>query len=589
MDFFDFLTMLSGLAMFLYGMNVMGSSLEKLSGSRFERVLEKLTNNPIKGVLVGLLVTAVIQSSSSTTVMVVGLVNSGILKLSQAVGIIMGSNIGTTVTAWLMSLVSLDGDSLILKLCKPSSFSPVLAIIGIILIMVSKKQSRKDIGTILIGFAILMIGMMTMSDAVSGLKDVPEFAAILTMFENPILGVLAGAVLTAIIQSSSASVGILQSLTSTGSISFGAAIPIIMGQNIGTCITALLSCIGASKNAKRAAMVHLYFNLIGTVIFLVVFYTVHAIVDLPFIDEAISASMIATVHSIFNISCTIILLPFTKLLEKLAVITIRDKENREEVKSDLPKLDERLLNTPSFAIEQCHNATVKMAEISGKTFIDAVSLFDNYSETIANSICINENLMDEYEDILGSYLVKLSSKAMSEEDSREVSKILHSIGDFERISDHAASIADAAKEMHDKGIRFSDEAQKEMAVVSAAVKEIVNIATTAYINSDHDLARLVEPLEQVVDELKDNLRDRHIERLQSGQCTIELGFILTDILTNYGRASDHCSNIGVCVIQLEKSRYEAHEYLNNVKYSGEKEFVDNFNTYKNKYALPVKV
>ena len=587
MDFFDFLTMLSGLAMFLYGMNVMGSSLEKLSGSRFERVLEKLTNNPIKGVLVGLFVTAVIQSSSSTTVMVVGLVNSGILKLSQAVGIIMGSNIGTTVTAWLMSLVSLDGDSLFLQLCKPSSFSPVLAIIGIILIMVSKKQSRKDIGTILIGFAILMIGMMTMSDAVSGLKDVPEFASILTMFKNPVLGVIAGAVFTAITQSSSASVGILQSLTTTGSITYGVAVPIIMGQNIGTCITALLSCIGASKNAKRTAMVHLYFNLIGTVIFLTVFYTVHAIVDLPFINDSISASMVATVHSIFNISCTIILLPFTKLLEKLATITIRDKENHENAKSDLPKLDERLLNTPSFAIEQCHNVTLKMAEISGKTFTDAVGLFDNYSEDIANSICINENLMDEYEDILGSYLVKLSSKAMSEEDSREVSKILHSIGDFERISDHAASIADAAKEMHDKGVHFSEEAQKEMAVVSAAVKEIVDLATTSYINSDPELARRVEPLEQVVDELKDNLRDRHIARLQAGQCTIELGFILTDILTNYGRASDHCSNIGVCVIQLENSRFETHEYLNNVKYSGEKEFVESFNDFKKKYALPV--
>lgn len=567
MDFFSVLTMIGGLALFLYGMNVMGDGLAKVSGGKLERILENLTSNPLKAVLLGAGVTAVIQSSSATTVMVVGFVNSGIMKLSQAVGVIMGANVGTTITSWILSLSGIEGDNFLVKLCKPSSFSPVLAAVGIVMLVFLKNEKKKDIGTILIGFAILMFGMETMSGAVKPLADVPEFTGILTAFSHPVLGLLAGALLTAVIQSSSASVGILQALCVTGAVSYGVAIPIIMGQNIGTCVTALLSGIGASKNAKRAAMVHLYFNIIGTLIFMFVFYTVNQFVHFAFLADAANGAGIAVVHSTFNIFATILLLPFSRGLEKLACLTIRDGKKGEPktAEEEFQLLDARFLDKPAFAMEQSVHVAVQMAEESKKTLYTAMELLTDYSDEKAKIVSDLENIVDKYEDELGSYLVKLARKNLNSHDSHTLSIMLHCIGDFERISDHAVNIMEAAVEMHDKHLTFSDKAEEELKVLCRAVKDIVDSSYQVFGDQDLLKAQTIEPLEDVIDELNQELKKRHIRRLRSGKCTIELGFILSDITTSLERVADHCSNIAVCVTQVRDDTYDTHSYLDSVK------------------------
>lgn len=589
MDIFSVLTMVGGLALFLYGMQVMGDGLAKVSGGKLERILENLTSNPIKAVLLGAGVTAVIQSSSATTVMVVGFVNSGIMKLNQAVGIIMGANIGTTVTSWILSLSGLQGDNVFVKLCKPSSFSPLLAVIGVIFLLFIKDEKKKDIGAIMVGFAVLMFGMETMSDAVKPLANVPEFTGILTAFSNPVLGMIAGAVLTAIIQSSSASVGILQALCVTGAVSYGVAIPIIMGQNIGTCVTALLSSIGATKNAKRAAMVHLYFNIIGTVVFMVLFYTVNAVVGFSFLGTATNAAGIAVIHSLFNVFATMLLLPFGKGLEKLACLTIRDDVQPAEVeeeRKELQLLDSRFLEKPAFAMEQSVHVANKMAEESKRTLFTAMDLLWNYTEDGAKKVGELENLVDQYEDELGTYLVKLSRQNLSVRDSHTLSIVLHCIGDFERISDHAINIMEAAQEMHDKKLIFSPKAEEELKVFSRAVQDIVEKAYAVFRDQDEKLAQKVEPLEAVVDELNQEVKNRHIHRLREGKCTIELGFILSDITTSLERVADHCSNIAVCVTQVREDTYDTHGYLNSVKNEDSEIFRGLVLEEEEKYLLP---
>lgn len=589
MDIFSVLTMVGGLALFLYGMQVMGDGLAKVSGGKLERILENLTSNPIKAVLLGAGVTAVIQSSSATTVMVVGFVNSGIMKLNQAVGIIMGANIGTTVTSWILSLSGLQGDNVFVKLCKPSSFSPLLAVIGVIFLLFIKDEKKKDIGAIMVGFAVLMFGMETMSDAVKPLANVPEFTGILTAFSNPVLGMIAGAVLTAIIQSSSASVGILQALCVTGAVSYGVAIPIIMGQNIGTCVTALLSSIGATKNAKRAAMVHLYFNIIGTIVFMVLFYTVNAVVGFSFLGTATNAAGIAVIHSLFNVFATMLLLPFGKGLEKLACLTIRDDVQPAEVeeeRKELQLLDSRFLEKPAFAMEQSVHVANKMAEESKRTLFTAMDLLWNYTEDGAKKVGELENLVDQYEDELGTYLVKLSRQNLSVHDSHTLSIVLHCIGDFERISDHAINIMEAAQEMHDKKLIFSPKAEEELKVFSRAVQDIVEKAYAVFRDQDEKLAQKVEPLEAVVDELNQEVKKRHIRRLREGKCTIELGFILSDITTSLERVADHCSNIAVCVTQVREDTYDTHGYLNSVKNEDSEIFRGLVLEEEEKYLLP---
>lgn len=589
MDIFSVLTMVGGLALFLYGMQVMGDGLAKVSGGKLERILENLTSNPIKAVLLGAGVTAVIQSSSATTVMVVGFVNSGIMKLNQAVGIIMGANIGTTVTSWILSLSGLQGDNVFVKLCKPSSFSPLLAVIGVIFLLFIKDEKKKDIGAIMVGFAVLMFGMETMSDAVKPLANVPEFTGILTAFSNPVLGMIAGAVLTAIIQSSSASVGILQALCVTGAVSYGVAIPIIMGQNIGTCVTALLSSIGATKNAKRAAMVHLYFNIIGTVVFMVLFYTVNAVVGFSFLGTATNAAGIAVIHSLFNVFATMLLLPFGKGLEKLACLTIRDDVQPAEVeeeRKELQLLDSRFLEKPAFAMEQSVHVANKMAEESKRTLFTAMDLLWNYTEDGAKKVGELENLVDQYEDELGTYLVKLSRQNLSVRDSHTLSIVLHCIGDFERISDHAINIMEAAQEMHDKKLIFSPKAEEELKVFSRAVQDIVEKAYAVFRDQNEKLAQKVEPLEAVVDELNQEVKKRHIRRLREGKCTIELGFILSDITTSLERVADHCSNIAVCVTQVREDTYDTHGYLNSVKNEDSEIFRGLVLEEEEKYLLP---
>lgn len=589
MDIFSVLTMVGGLALFLYGMQVMGDGLAKVSGGKLERILENLTSNPIKAVLLGAGVTAVIQSSSATTVMVVGFVNSGIMKLNQAVGIIMGANIGTTVTSWILSLSGLQGDNVFVKLCKPSSFSPLLAVIGVIFLLFIKDEKKKDIGAIMVGFAVLMFGMETMSDAVKPLANVPEFTGILTAFSNPVLGMIAGAVLTAIIQSSSASVGILQALCVTGAVSYGVAIPIIMGQNIGTCVTALLSSIGATKNAKRAAMVHLYFNIIGTVVFMVLFYTVNAVVGFSFLGTATNAAGIAVIHSLFNVFATMLLLPFGKGLEKLAYLTICDDVQPAEVeeeRKELQLLDSRFLEKPAFAMEQSVHVANKMAEESKRTLFTAMDLLWNYTEDGAKKVGELENLVDQYEDELGTYLVKLSRQNLSVRDSHTLSIVLHCIGDFERISDHAINIMEAAQEMHDKKLIFSPKAEEELKVFSRAVQDIVEKAYAVFRDQDEKLAQKVEPLEAVVDELNQEVKKRHIHRLREGKCTIELGFILSDITTSLERVADHCSNIAVCVTQVREDTYDTHGYLNSVKNEDSEIFRGLVLEEEEKYLLP---
>ncbi len=582
MSFKDVLQLILGLSLFLYGMNIMGDGLEKTSGGRLERTLEKMTSNRFKGLLLGTAVTGVIQSSSATTVMVVGFVNSGIMKLKQAIGIIMGANIGTTVTAWILSLSGIEGDNLFLTLCKPTTFSPILAGIGIIMIMFSKSSKKHNIATILIGFAILMLGMDQMSDAVEGLAEVPAFTNILIMFsENPILGILAGAVLTGIIQSSSASIGILQALSLSVGITYNSAIPIIMGMNIGTCVTALISCIGAKKNAKRAAFVHLYFNVIGTVIWSTVYLIVNGIFNIEFFTQLVGPAEIATVTTIFNVLTTIVLFPMAGLLEKLACLTIKD--NDEE--SNLPFLDERFLDTPSIATEQCKEMSYKMAELCKINLVESMQLLNKYDEKLYAKVVDDEGLIDTYEDVLGSYLVKLCSKSLNGNDSREVSKLLLCINDFERISDYAVMIADSAKEMHEKDIMFSKSALAELEVMKDAIVEVVDKTVEAFSTNNTDVAVTVEPLEQVVDKLQEKVRARHIKRLKNGLCTVELGFIHSDVVTSLQRISDHCSNIAVCVIQINMKQFETHEYLHEIK-SSDDDFKNEYNEYKIKYQLP---
>ena len=580
MDLFSILTLIGGLALFLYGMNAMGDGLAKVSGGKLEKILENLTSNPIKAVLLGAGVTAVIQSSSATTVMVVGFVNSGIMKLSQAVGVIMGANIGTTITSWILSLTGIQSDNFIIQMFKPTSFSPVLAIIGVIFILFINDSKKKDIGSIFIGFAILMYGMDMMSSAVKPLAEVPEFTNLLLKFSNPLLGVIAGALLTAVIQSSSASVGILQALCLTGAVPFSAAIPIIMGQNIGTCITAILSAIGAKKNAKRAAAVHLYFNLIGTVIFMTVFYLINAVVGFSFFHQAATPAGIAVIHSVFNVTATIILLPFAEGLEKLACLTIRDKKEDVVVSAEDREfmiLEPRFLEKPAFAVEQSRNAARKMAEESHNALFTALSLVDKYSEEGVERVENMESKVDRYEDELGTYLVKLSHK--------DISIMLHCIGDFERISDHAVNIMESAQELYEKGLKFSENAKKDLEVLGQAVEDIVNTAYEVFDKQDMKLAEKIEPLEEVIDELSKEVKRRHVQRLRNGECTIEMGFILSDITTCLERVADHCSNIGVCVTQVNEDLYDTHSHLNIVKSHPDETFYHELEDARIKYQL----
>ena len=587
MSVYDVLNLLGGIALFLFGMHTLSAALEKLAGGKLEHWLEKATSRPIKGVVLGAIITAVIQSSAATTVMIIGFVNSGLMKLSQAIGVIMGANIGTTATSWLLSLQSIDGSEgfSVLNLLKPTTFTPILALIGVILIMFTKSDRKKTIGTILAGFAVLMFGMNAMSSATAGLEQNETFCNILMMFSNPILGVIAGAVLTAVLQSSSASIGILQSIAiSTGMVTYAIALPLLLGQNIGSCVTALISSIGANKPAKRVAVVHLYFNVIGTVLFLSVFYLINAFIDLPFMQDSLNAVGIAVIHTGFNILTTALFLPFTKKLERLACLTVRDKPG--EKKQDAPMLDERLLKTPSVAIEQCRNVSIRMAELTLETLRTSLEVVMEYDQKKCNEVIDNENSIDLYEDKIGSYILKISSKDLSETDSKIVSMMLHTIGDLERISDHAVNIIEAAGEMHTKKIKFSDQALRELKVMIKAVSEILDMSINSFINADVNLAKCVEPLEDVIDQLRNELKSRHIERLRSGKCTIELGFILQDLLTNFERVSDHCSNIAVYLIQINDNSMDTHEYMNELKKLDRSEFMDEFNDYSKKYILP---
>lgn len=581
MDIFSFLTMIGGLSIFLFGMNVMGDALEKCGGNRLKKILEGVTQNPFKGLLLGMGITAIIQSSSATSVMVVGFVNSGIMKLSQAISIIMGANIGTTITAWFLSLTGLSSSNLFIRLLKPTSFSPVLAVIGISLVMFGKRERRKDIGNVLIGFAVLIAGMDMMTGAVEGLRENETFVSIFTVFSNPVLGILAGAILTAVIQSSSASVGILQALSTTGTVTYSNAIPIILGQNIGTCVTAILSSIGTNKNARRAAIVHLFFNIFGAAIFAVLFYLLNAIFSFSFINNSINAAGIAAVHTIFNISATLILFPFIKQLEKLAYITIKDTD----VKDKKLLLDERLLVTPTVALSHARNITVKMAHTAKKSIISSLNLIDRYDDKLVEEVSLSEKKADMYEDSLGGYLVRLCRENLSAPDSREVSALLHCIGDFERISDHAVNISEVATELNQKKIIFSGDAKREIGVVCSALREIVTLTIEAFEEGDLKKAQSVEPLEETVDYLCAKLKEGHISRLKNGECTIEIGFIFSDFLINCERVSDHCSNIAACMLETAHHSFEMHDYLSRVKGGSENDFKKQCEYYRQKYEL----
>lgn len=581
MSIFDFLTMIGGLCLFLFGMDLMGQGLERRAGSSLRTVLGKLTTNKIVGLLTGLGVTAVIQSSSATTVMVVGFVNSGLMTLKQSINVIMGANIGTTVTAWILSLSGIESSNVFVKLLKPTSFTPILAVIGIIFYMFCKSGKKKDTGTILLGFATLMFGMDTMSGAVSGLADVPAFQNMFLMFQNPILGVLVGAVLTAIIQSSSASVGILQALAATGQVSYGAAIPIIMGQNIGTCITAILSSFGTNKNAKRAALVHLFFNIIGTVILLLVFWLIKILITPVFLNEAASLFGIAVAHSAFNLVCTCILFPLSGVLEKIAYRLVPETKVAEET----TELDKRLLDTPSIALEISNKYTVDMAYASVQSLKDSLQAFRGYTKELSEAVLKNEAKNDHYEDILGTYLVQLSERQLSQQETIEVAKLLKVIGDFERISDHSVNILESVQELREKEIEFSEKGKEELQVIFNAVEEILQLSLDAFVHNDLTAARYVEPLEQVIDELKETLRTRHILRLQQGECTISAGFIWSDLLTNLERISDHCSNIAGCVFDVAHNNMNLHETLKNVR-NNSAEYNQDYKKYKEHYLLP---
>jgi len=584
MDIFDIFGLLGGLALFLYGMDMMGKALERKAGSKLKTILGNFTSNQFKGFLLGLAVTAVIQSSSATTVMVVGFVNSGIMTLRQSIGIIMGANLGTSVTAWLLSLTGIEGDVFWVQLFKPSTFTPIIAFIAIIMLMMFKNNSKKqDTATIFIGFAILMYGMEFMSDAVSGLKDVPEFTEILLLFSNPLLGVLAGATLTAIIQSSSASVGILQALSITGRVNFGAAIPIILGQHIGTCITAIISSFGANKNAKRAAVIHLCFNVIGMVICLIIFFLVTSFTNLIPVNDPVGPFAVAVIHSSTALISILTQFPFAKNLETLAKIIIPDGKNGKD--EDFSLLDERLLSTPTIAIERSRTVTVKMAQTAVKTMKRSFDLLFDYNEKGAVSVREGEDKTDKYEDCLGTYLVRVSSRSMSESDSHEVSKLLHMIGDFERIGDHAVNISESAGEVAEKGLSFSAEAKKELKVMISAVSEILDLSLNAFVNDDLAKAYEVEPLEQVVDALKLQLKSSHVNRLRKNECTIEMGFILSDLLTNLERVSDHCSNIAACMIEVAHNSLDMHEYIQSLTQQHNEQYNQKFEYYLDKYSL----
>lgn len=560
MDFFSIITLLGGLAFFLYGMNMLSGGLERMAGGKLEGGLKRLTSNRFMGLLLGITVTAAIQSSSAVTVMLVGLVNSGIMTIGSSISVIMGSNIGTTMTAWILTLVGIESDNFWMSLMKPENFSLIFAFVGILLIMLGKTTRKKDIGSVLIGFAILMYGMKLMSGAVKPLANDPTFTSLFTAFKNPLLGVLVGLVVTAVIQSSSASVGILQALALTGSVSYGAAIPIIMGQNIGTCVTAMLSSMGVTKNAKKVAVVHVAFNLIGTAVCLLLFYAGNAVFRFAFVDKSIDAVGIAVVHSLFNVFTVAILLPFTKQLEKLANRLLPDIK-----KEDIPLLDARLMATPSVAIAECDALAVKMAGVARDSLNAAMELLSGYDKTKAEQVLAWEKELDLYEDSLGTYLVQLSAKRLSDSDSLRVSKILHSIGDFERLGDHAVNLMEAAQELKEKKLSFSPKAISELGVLQEAIKEVLQVTYGAYAQNDALTARLAEPIEQCVDDLVTAIKARHIRRLQAGECSIELGFVLSDVLNNFERISDHCSNVAVAVIELAHHSFDTHQYLRKMK------------------------
>ena len=582
MDIFHFLTLIGGLCLFLFGMSLMGQALERRAGNKLRTLLDKMTGRVMAGFFTGLGITAIIQSSSATTVMVVGFVNSGLMTLRQAIHVIMGANVGTTVTAWLLSLSGIDGSSLWIRLLKPTSFTPVLALIGTVLYMFCKDTKKKDTGMILLGFATLMFGMDTMSGAVAGLKDVPAFVQLFVLFKNPVLGMLAGALLTAIIQSSSASVGILQALAMTGAVSYGAAVPIIMGQNIGTCVTALLSSVGANKNAKRAAVVHLLFNVIGVAVLLTVFCIVQAVAAPAILGEQATMSGIATVHSVFNIVCTAMLLPASGLLERLAIRLVPEGKHKDTATVEL---DERLLATPSLALQQSRQVAVEMAEHAVRALKNALTALQQYTPELAKSIRADEEQCDRYEDGLGTYLVKLSSRKMGEAESEEATELLKAIGDFERISDHAVNVLRSAEELQDKGLTFSPDATRELEVLAAAIRQILELTLEAFRHSDGVIAADVEPLEQVIDSLKEQLRTRHILRMQQGGCSIEAGFVWVDLLTDLERTSDHCSNIAGCIIDAAQHNLNLHETLRTAK-AQDSVFASRFDRYAREYRLP---
>ncbi len=584
MGIIEFITLIGGVAFFLYGMTVMSNGLEKMSGGKLEATLKKMTSNPFKSLALGAGITIAIQSSSAMTVMLVGLVNSGIMSLNQTVGLIMGSNIGTTLTAWLTSLIGIESSGSgfsFTDLLKPANFSLIFALVGVLLIM-GKNKKRKDIGNILVGFAVLMCGMGLMGDSVGGLKDDPEFANLLTAFNNPILGVVVGAVFTGIIQSSAASVSILQGLSLSGSLTYGMALPIIMGQNIGTCVTAVISSFGVNKNAKKVAAVHILFNMIGTIFCLIVFYGLNAIFNFAFMDSAIDPVGIALCHMLFNLITTAVLLPFSKMLVFLANKIVREKDDE---KDDEILLDERLLATPSIAVAHCSNLTVKMSSIAKEAMIQALDVLNVYDKEAAEQVQESEGIVDRYEDELGTYLVKLSSDDITVKDSQSVSTMLHSIGNFERISDHAVEIMKTAEELNEKKLHFSSEAQKEITVIEGALREIIDITFTAFANGDTALARKVEPLEQVIDGLAIQMRANHIKRLQAGVCTIELGFILSDLINGMERVSDHCSNVAVALIEVAEGVFDTHKYLNDIKSGNDEQFRHDYAEYKAKYAI----
>ena len=587
MDIFGVFSMVGGLALFLYGMSIMGNGLEKMSGGKLERILERLTSSPLKAVLLGAGVTAVIQSSSATTVMVVGFVNSGIMKFSQAIGIIMGANIGTTITAWMLSLTTIDaGGSFLLKMMKPSSFAPILALIGILLYMSAKTDKKKVVGEILLGFAILMSGMETMSAAVAPLKNVPEFTNILMMFDNPIMGILVGALLTAVIQSSSASVGILQALSVTGAFTYGSVIPIILGQNIGTCITAIISALGANRDGKRTAIVHLSFNIIGSVLFLVVFYVGNAIFKFPFVSDVVDAANIATIHTVFNVFATLALFPFIKALEKLAYVLIPVSAEEKEMQEDVfAILDPRFISSPAFAIEQCKSLANRMAEITKDSFLQAMLMVKEPTEEGIADVIKKENKVDVYDDKLAAYLTKVNGEDLSYADSLRTSSLMHCLTDLERISDHAANVVECVQQMQKTEAEFSEKAKEEMRVYTEALTDILDRTTAAFISGDVALAKTVEPLESVVDDLTKIIKKNHMKRMNTGKCTIELGLVLSDLTMNYERVADHCSNIAIYTMQLQNTALEEHSFTEHMDAADVAEFEQLTSAFKLKYQI----